>query len=75
MNQYSFLSSAEELKNDNVSASDVAEYLKDCAKEITSEVQSEIRDAVNAVNEFISPETCNAGNRKSSPPDAIERRQ
>ncbi|XP_037051860.1 uncharacterized protein LOC119085529 isoform X4 [Bradysia coprophila] len=45
------LSSADELRNDSVSASDVAEYLKEFSKGITSQVTSEIREIVNVMNE------------------------
>lgn len=43
--------SADELRNDSVSASDVAEYLKEFSKGITSQVTSEIREIVNVMNE------------------------
>lgn len=44
------------MKNDSVSAGDVVEYLKEFSKDLTSEVKSEIREAANAVDEFISPD-------------------
>lgn len=48
--------SAEDLKRDAVSAVDIVEFLKEFSKDLTSEVKSEIREASNAVDEFISPD-------------------
>lgn len=48
--------SAEDLKSDSVSAGDIVEFLKEFSKDLTSEVKSEIREASNAVDEFISPD-------------------
>lgn len=57
--------SAEDIKNDSVSAGDIVEFLKEFSKDLTSEVTTEIREAANAVDEFIStPE--NAGAAKES---------
>lgn len=50
------LFSAEDLKRDAVSAVDIVEFLKEFSKDLTSEVKSEIREASNAVDEFISPD-------------------
>lgn len=38
------------MPNDSVSAADVAEYLKEFSKGITSQVTSEIREVVNVMN-------------------------
>lgn len=43
-------------KNDAVSAGDIVEFLKEFSKDLTSEVTTEIREAANAVDEFISPD-------------------
>lgn len=51
--------------DDSVSATDVAEYLKECSKDISSDIKSEIRGMVNAVDEFISPETCQTNGQKN----------
>ncbi|KAJ6637178.1 tRNA-cytidine(32) 2-sulfurtransferase [Pseudolycoriella hygida] len=51
LSSFNNLSSADELRNDSVSASDVAEYLKEFSKGITSQVTSEIREIVNVMNE------------------------
>jgi hypothetical protein len=45
------------MKRDAVSAGDIVEFLKEFSKDLTSEVKSEIREASNAVDEFISPDT------------------
>jgi hypothetical protein len=52
------LHSAEDMKasSDSVSAGDLVEFLKEFSKDLTSEVKSEIREASNAVDEFISPD-------------------
>jgi hypothetical protein len=52
--------SAEDIKNDNVSAGDIVEFLKEFSKDLTSEVTTEIREAANAVDEFISPDFSNS---------------
>lgn len=52
--------SAEDMKSDSVSACDVVEFLKEFSKDLTSEVKSEIREAANAVDEFISPDCTNS---------------
>ena len=41
---------------DSVSANDVAEYLMEVSKEMASEMKSEIREMVNAVDVLISPD-------------------
>ena len=46
--------SAEDIKNDSVSAGDIVEFLKEFSKDLTSEVTTEIREAANAVDEYIS---------------------
>lgn len=58
-------------KRDSISASDVVDYLREFSKGMMNEVKSEIRDAVNAVDEIISPEGY-LGSRKNSPPDIIK---
>ena len=55
-----FCPSAEDLKSDSVSAGDIVEFLKEFSKDLTSEVKSEIREASNAVDEFISPDCTNS---------------
>lgn len=45
------------MKNDSVSAGDIVEFLKEFSKDLTSEVKSEIREASNAVDDFISPDS------------------
>jgi hypothetical protein len=45
------------MKSDSVSAGDIVEFLKEFSKDLTSEVKSEIREASNAVDEFISPDS------------------
>lgn len=58
------LTSAEEMKNsDAVSASDVAQYLREFSIEMASEVKSEIREMCATVKEF------NENPRRSSPTD------
>lgn len=52
--------SAEDMKSDSVSAGDIVEFLKEFSKDLTSEVKSEIREASNAVDEFISPDCINS---------------
>lgn len=52
------------MKNDSVSAGDIVEFLKEFSKDLTSEVKSEIREASNAVDEFISPDTRQLENDK-----------
>lgn len=42
------------MKNDSVSAGDIVEFLKEFSRDLTSEVTTEIREAVNAVDEMIS---------------------
>ncbi|CRL05987.1 CLUMA_CG019101, isoform A [Clunio marinus] len=55
------ITSAEDLKtHDSVSAGDIVEFLKEFSKDLTSEVKSEIREASNAVDEFISPDCTNS---------------
>lgn len=60
------------MKNDSVSAGDIVEFLKEFSRDLTSEVTTEIREAANAVDEFIStPENstnCNkeAGDKRST---------
>ncbi|CAH1728432.1 unnamed protein product [Chironomus riparius] len=52
---------AEDIKNDSVSAGDIVEFLKEFSKDLTSEVTTEIREAANAVDEFIAtPENAGA---------------
>lgn len=46
-------------KSDAVSTGDLVEFLKEFSKDLTSEVTTEIREASNAVDEFISPEFSN----------------
>lgn len=58
-------------KRDSISTSDVVDYLREFSKGMMNEVKSEIRDAVNAVDEMISPEGC-LGSRKNSPPDILK---
>ncbi|XP_065074268.1 uncharacterized protein LOC135698290 isoform X2 [Ochlerotatus camptorhynchus] len=58
-------------KRDSISASDVVDYLREFSKGMMNEVKSEIRDAVNAVDEIISPEG-GLGSRKNSPPDILK---
>ena len=55
-----------------MSAGDVVEYLKEFSKDLTSEVKFEIREACNAVDEFISPD-CFHGSRRSSPPHIVDK--
>jgi hypothetical protein len=43
-------------KSDAVSTGDLVEFLKEFSKDLTSEVTGEIREASNAVDEFISPD-------------------
>lgn len=54
------------MKNDSVSAGDIVEFLKEFSKDLTSEVTTEIREAANAVDEFISPDygTTKEGEKK-----------
>jgi negative regulator of replication initiation len=60
-----YIYSAEDIKNNSVSAGDIVEFLKEFSKDLTSEVTTEIREAANAVDEFIAtPE--NAGAIKDS---------
>ncbi|XP_070494221.1 uncharacterized protein [Chironomus tepperi] len=56
---------AEDIKNDSVSAGDIVEFLKEFSKDLTSEVTTEIREAANAVDEFIATPD-NAGAMKES---------
>lgn len=59
-------SAADEMKNsDAVSASDVAQYLREFSIEMASEVKSEIREVCATVEDFNS----NEHNRRSSPTD------
>lgn len=66
--------SAEDLKNDNVSAGDIVEFLKEFSKDLTSEVKSEIREASNAVDEFISPDCNHINARKHFPDSAADKK-
>lgn len=52
--------SAEDMKSGSVSTGDIVEFLKEFSKDLTSEVKSEIREASNAVDEFISPDCVNS---------------
>lgn len=52
--------SAEDMKGGSVSTGDIVEFLKEFSKDLTSEVKSEIREASNAVDEFISPDCVNS---------------
>lgn len=62
------------MRNDSVSASDVAEYLKEFSKGITSQVTSEIREVVNVMNEnensFLDH---HYGLRRFTPPDIFDK--
>lgn len=59
-NLISFYNSAEDMhKSDAVSTGDLVEFLKGFSKDLTSEVTTEIREASNAVDEFISPDYLN----------------
>lgn len=57
------------MRNDSVSASDVAEYLKEFSKGITSQVTSEIREVVNVMNE----NELDYNVRRYSPPDIFDK--
>lgn len=57
--------------SDSVSASDVAEYLKEFSKGITSQVTSEIREVANAMNSTDAHDAT-ADLRRYSPPDIFE---
>jgi len=46
----------ESTKSDSISANDIAEYLMEVSREMASEVKSEIREMVNAVDVLISPD-------------------
>ena len=48
--------SSEYARSDSVSANDVADYLMEVSREMASEVKSEIREVVNAVDVLISPD-------------------
>lgn len=70
---FHFACSADELRNDSVSASDVAEYLKEFSKGITSQITSEIREVTNAMND--SDYTTGGADyslRRFSPPDIFD---
>ncbi len=54
-------------KGESVSTGDLVEFLKEFSKDLTSEVTTEIREASNAVDEFISPEPSSAGSDRKSP--------
>ncbi|XP_055526991.1 uncharacterized protein LOC129719614 isoform X3 [Wyeomyia smithii] len=58
-------------KRDSISTSDVVDYLKEYSKGMMIEVKSEIRDAMNAVDGIISPDS-SLGMRKNSPPDVLK---
>lgn len=59
--------------SDSVSASDVAEYLKEFSKGITRQVTSEIRDVTNAMNDHEHATILDV--RRYSPPDLFEQQQ
>ena len=48
--------SSDSTRHDSVSANDVAEYLMEVSREMASEMKSEIREMVNAVDVLISPD-------------------
>lgn len=49
-------SGSEDGRSDSISANEVAEYLKEVSKEMANEVKYEIRDVVNTVDEYFTPE-------------------
>lgn len=64
--------------NDSVSAADVAEYLKEFSKGITSQVTSEIREVVNVMNTDSANGEHNSqldfhGLRRFTPPDIFDK--
>ncbi|XP_053686082.1 uncharacterized protein LOC128735612 isoform X2 [Sabethes cyaneus] len=65
------MSVSNENKRDSISTNDVVDYLKEYSKGMMIEVKSEIRDAMNAVDEIISPDN-GLGVRKNSPPDVFK---
>jgi hypothetical protein len=58
--------SGESSKGDSVSANDIAEYLMEVSREMASEVKSEIREMVNAVDVLISPDVPSHEEKSSS---------
>lgn len=75
-------SSADDLRHahspsDSVSASDVAEYLKEFSKGITSQVTSEIREVTNAMNssdhDVSAASLLSTDGRRYTPPDIFEK--
>jgi hypothetical protein len=58
--------SGESIKGDSVSANDIAEYLMEVSREMASEVKSEIREMVNAVDVLISPDVQSQEEKSSS---------
>lgn len=62
------------MRNDSVSAAEVAEYIKDFSKGITSQVKSEIREIVNVMNENENNlHDLQYTSRRYSPPDIFEK--
>lgn len=61
------------MRNDSVSATDVAEYLKEFSIDITNQVKSEIREIVNVMNENEQNFLELQFNRRNSPLDIFEK--
>ncbi|KDR20201.1 hypothetical protein L798_05680, partial [Zootermopsis nevadensis] len=58
--------SGESVRGDSLSANDIAEYLMEVSREMASEVKSEIREMVNAVDVLISPDAQSHEEKSSS---------
>jgi len=64
--------SSECARSDSVSANDIADYLMEVSREMASEVKSEIREMVNAVDVLISPDVHSREEKSSSADSAID---
>lgn len=64
--------SSECARSDSVSANDVADYLMEVSREMASEVKSEIREMVNAVDVLISPDVHSREEKSSSADSPID---
>lgn len=65
-------SSSDCARNDSVSANDIADYLMEVSREMASEVKSEIREMVNAVDVLISPDVHSREEKSSSADSPID---
>lgn len=64
--------SSECARSDSVSANDIADYLMEVSREMASEVKSEIREMVNAVDVLISPDVHSREEKSSSADSPID---